>query len=182
MSLEIVLIAVLLNAPADAVKPISPTTHVFVEVIAPAVFAVALNAELFDPRECRSSLYSGIDLYNMLHERWREAQQLPSLSDFPRPPDGIILQKLRAINRTYRGELTDRVAIDWIYADAIQAAICDTDAIYQVLSEIADAIHPYYYVSVRRRSWANVRRLMGDEAFYAGWLPPPVPLQHIPRK
>jgi hypothetical protein len=44
---------------------------------------------------------------------------------------------------------------------------------------VRDARCDYYYVTVRRLALKRLRELVGDEAYYAGNLPPCVPIWRL---
>ncbi len=58
----------------------------------------------------------------------------------------------------------------------LRATIQETDRLYQVWDKVRDARCDYYYVTVRRTALKDLRALIGDQAYYAGDLPPCVPL------
>jgi hypothetical protein len=152
--------------------------------LAPGVQAVALEFELLDQREVRYLLARPEDFASdlkLLQTRRRELATAPPVDDGARFPDRALINDLMTANRAYRQELTQRLAIDRINADALRAAVAETDHLYRIWDSVRDARCDYYYVTVRRQALQQLRELVGAEAYFRGELPPHVPWWRMPR-
>ncbi len=167
--LDIILTAVLLSSPS------SQCEAAWVTVLRPSVLAVAINAELIDPRE-----RDHVDI-DLIRSRQDELANAPIILEGQRFPDRKLINELLALNRSCRNYLTARMEIDSIHIEELRDAICETDQLYNVWDNLRDAQCDYYYVSVRRQALRTLRTLIGDEAFYTGQMPPHVPVWHFPR-
>jgi hypothetical protein len=141
--------------------------------LAPYLQQVAIAGEVLDPRETSYTLRHPGDFAEdlaRLRHRVRELATAPPLADCQRWPDRNTITDALAFNRAYHQHLEAVAAVD-----EVGAALGETDALYQVWDALREAQVPYYYVSPRRQSLALARRLLGDQAYEAGVLPPPVP-------
>ena len=177
---EIVLAAALLTAPKDL--PVPPNQAGWVEVMRPALLALAIDAEILDPREKAFLLTQDpIGDLTMLQSRNDELSRAPHLGDCQRFPERKMINDFLALNRSYRNDLNARLAIDLVHLEVLRTAIGETDQLYQVWDTVRDARCDYYYVTVRRQALQLLRDLIGAEAFYSGQMPPNVPVWHFPR-
>lgn len=62
----------------------------------------------------------------------------------------------------------------------IMAALRVTDEIYEAWDALGDATVDFYYLNIRRKALAKLRRLLGDEDFFAGRMPLPLPVEARP--
>lgn len=177
---EALLAAAMLTAPAEGAAPVSVAVSA---ALRPATLALAASVEILDPRECATLLLQDTshDL-DMLRVRYRSLLDAPLLGEGQRFPDRATITDFLTYNRGFRNELQARMAIDCVHADELRDAIHDCDGLHQVWDTIRDANCTYYYVPVRRQALHLVRELIGPAAFYAGQLPPPVPIWHLPRR
>jgi len=174
---ECLVAALLLTAPQDAPQDIAWSL-----VLRPNILALAMDAEVLDARE--KGFVMGQDLLGdlaMLQGRYAEFSRAPLLAEAERFPDRKLINEFLALNRAYRNQLTQRLAIDLIHAEEIRVAVQDTDQLYQIWDAVRDSRCDYYYVTVRRQSLSLLRDLIGDESFYSGHMPPQVPVWHFSR-
>jgi hypothetical protein len=139
---------------------------------------LSLQWELLDPREVRYMLSRSEDFKNDLHMlqgRYQELLHAPLLSDSIRFPERNAVNDLLSFNRAYRQEMVARQPFDVVHGDAMREAVLETDQLYRVYDAVRDARCEYYYVHFRRQALAQLRDMIGVEAFYSGKLPPPVP-------
>lgn len=179
---EVVIAAMLLSSPGDDVpEGIEP----WITAIHPAMIALAIEAEILDPRAASgyfASDWSWSQDLLALRGQYAALRSAPTLADCHQlPPLGLCSCMLTA-NREFREELKRRAACDMVHREEIIAAIDDTDAMYHVWAAAAYAQTRHYDVTMRRQSLHTVRRMIGPEAFYTGLLPPPLPLWAIPRR
>jgi hypothetical protein len=153
-------------------------------ILAPAVQAVALQAELLDQREVRYLLARPEDFASdlkLLQTRRRDLAMAPPVDDCQRFPDRCLVNDLMTANRAYRQELTQRLALDRINADVLRAGVAENDHLYRIWDSVRDARCDYYYVTVRRQALLQLRELIGAEAYYRGELPPHLPWWRMPQ-
>jgi hypothetical protein len=181
LTFDYVLAAALLTAPADAEAPVTPEMFT---AVAPAVQRLALKWEILDPREVRYVLTRPEDFtadLKLLQRRYHELADAPPLYDCKRFPDRATVSELLAFNRAYRQRMDSRQAVEvvhwWEYREAVQEA----DRLYQVWDTVRDARCDYYYVTVRRHALKKLRDTLGAEDYYAGHLPPHVPVWRFQR-
>ena len=180
-TLDYLLAAVLLTAPADRDVALSPELFA---TVGPAAQQLALKWEILDPREVRYVLARPEDFaadLKLLQRRYHELANAPPVADCQRFPDRATVSDLLAFNRAYRQQMDARQAIElvhwWEYREAVQEA----DKLYQVWDNVRDARCDYYYVTVRRHALQKLREAIGPEAYYAGRLPPHVPVWRFQR-
>lgn len=180
-SFEFVLAAVLLTSPKDL--PLSPDQATWLEVARPSILAMAIDAEILDPREKAFILTQDLtgDLV-MLQARNEDLASAPMLGECQRFADRKTVNDFLAVNRTYRNDLHARLGIDLVNMEELRTAIVETDQLYQIWDTVRDARCDYYYVTVRRQALSLLRELIGAEAFYSGRMPPNVPVWHFPRR
>lgn len=169
---ECLVAALLLTAPQEA-----PQDAAWAQVLRPNVLALAAHAEVLDARE--KGFVMGQDLLGdlaMLQGRYKEFATTPLVDEAERFPDRKYINELLALNRVYKAQLQQRIAIDLQHEEELRLAIQETDQLYQVWDSIRDARCDYYYVTVRRQSLGLLRDLIGAEWFYSGRMPPVVPV------
>jgi hypothetical protein len=145
----------------------------------PAIQTLAVQWEILDPREVRYILARPDDFASdltLLRRRLREFIDAPAMNDCLRFPDRDLVNELLSFNRAYRQHISARQPVElgrwWEYRATLQ----ETEHLYQVWDTVRDARCDYYYVTVRRQALKKLRELLGEEAYYAGRLPPHVPL------
>lgn len=173
MDYSLVLAAVLATSSPEL--PIDRETELWAEAIRPQLTAVAIGAEVVDAKEGSVGLA-------VIRDRFRQYGSMPTLADCNRFPPRALLNEWLAENRKYRQELLTRLAIDRVHEHELRGAIEECDTLYAMHDALRDASCEYYYVTVRRESLDRVRRLIGERAYYAGALPPPIPIPNIPRQ
>jgi hypothetical protein len=177
VGLDSLLVLSLLTSPTSAPDP-AITPQVFA-LNRPAMQALAVQWEILDPRETRYILARAEDFIsdlNLLRRRHHDLADGPSLQDGLRFPDRDVVNDLLAFNRAYRQHLTMRQPVELVRCWELRAALQETDYLYQIWDTVRDARCDYYYVTVRRQALKKLRKMLGDEAYYFGRLPPHVPL------
>jgi hypothetical protein len=140
---------------------------------------LAVEWEILDPRELRYILARPEDFssdLNLLRRRHRELVSAPPLSDCLRFPERATINDLLSYNRAYRQHIDLRQPVELIRWWELRVALQETERLYQIWDSVRDARCDYYYVVVRRQALKRLREQIGDEAYYAGDLPPSVPL------
>jgi hypothetical protein len=137
----------------------------------------ALSLELLDPREARYVLARPGDFeadVPLLRRRNVDLRAAPPLTDAWRFPPADVAHRHLAFNRTFHRDLTlRRDAMGGHFG--LDAALAENDRLYKVWDAVRDANSEFYYVSVRRQALAQLRRLIGPDAYHKAELPPPIP-------
>jgi hypothetical protein len=178
--LEMILAVALLSAPPDT-SELSDYTVIH-PLLAPALKTVAMEWELLDPREM-DRLNNAQDFASdlkMLQDRFENMQNAPRVAEVNRFPGRDLVGDMLAFNRSYRDSVSSRLDIDMLHADELRTILGETDLLYRIYDALRDARCEYFYVQYRRQALAQLRDLIGMEAFYSGQLPPHVPLWRIP--
>lgn len=162
MTVELLLAAALVTGPSDADPALA-------DILRPQIIAVSLAAEIVDPRET-----SWVTLGD-LRCRWSDLADAPPPSDAERFPDEMFVRRALDLNRARRLRLSDRLAVDLIFAEGLRAEIAELDRRYEVWDSLRDARQQYYHVQVRRIALRRLREMIGDEGYAMGRMPRAVP-------
>src|SRR5947199_1989182 len=180
--LDSLLVLALLTAPVDTPLPTGGTERL--DRLRPKLQTLAVQWEILDPREVRYILARPEDFasdLNMLRRRYQELAQAPALDDCLRFPDRAMVNDLLGFNRAYRQHVDVRQPVELAHWWGLRAALQETDQLYQIWDPVRDARCDYYYVTVRRQALKRLRELIGEDDYYAGRLPPVVPLWRFQR-
>jgi hypothetical protein len=143
------------------------------------MLALAVEWELLDPRETKYILAEAKDFATdlaLIRKRQAELVDAPRLVDAERFPDRAVVNELLAFNRDYRNYLEGRQRLDYLCRGEYRRALIETDLLFTVWDAVRDARCDYYFVPVRRQALKRLREILPDEDYYAGRLPPHVPL------
>ncbi len=178
LSYDHVLAILLLNGALD---PADLGAHL--ELVKPTFLQLAVEAEILDERE--EQFFEGLskDLVGDVRALQKRAEALraaPKVIEANRFPDRSLIEEFLAFSRAHRKNLTLGLEQDQSHAEQWQTAIHEVDQHYFVWSVLRDARCRFYYVTVRRQALAQLRDMVGAEAFYNAQLPPHVPLWHFP--
>lgn len=168
----------LLTAPLDPAPTAVGDAEMFAHLRSP-LQALAVQLEVLDPREVRYLLTRPEDFQAdliLLRRRYQELADAPVLNESLRFPDRETVNELLAFNRAYRQHIDVRQTVELSHWWEYQAALQETEQLYQIWDTVRDARCEYYYVTVRRQALKRLRDLLGDEAYFSGQLPPYVPL------
>lgn len=149
------------------------------QYLAPALQHVAVQWELLDPREVRYVLARPEEFtadLQLLRRRHSELADAPSLSDCLRFPDRALINEQLAFNRAYRRHIDNRQPVELSRWWELRGVLQEIDQLYQVWDTVRDARCEYYYVTVRRQALKRLRDMVGYDDYYAGRLPPYVPV------
>jgi hypothetical protein len=180
--LNYALAVALLTTPSDKIE--SPAAADHFAVVRPILQKVAISWEILDPREVRYVLTRPEDFaadLKLLRRRYQELSDAPPLCDGIRFPDRGLVNELLSFNRAYRQNLDSRQALDPTGRWELHEALQETDRLYQIWDTVRDARCDYYYVTVRRQALKKLRESIGPQAYYAGTLPPHVPVWRFAR-
>jgi hypothetical protein len=181
LTCDLLLAAALLTAPADSEPNVTPDLF---GTVAPAVQRLALKWEILDPLETRYVLTRPEDFVRdlkLLQRRYHELANAPPLHDASRFPDRATVSELLAFNRAYRQNMESRQAVELLHWAEFRQAVNEADRLYQIWDTVRDARCDYYYVTVRRHALQKLRDTLGAEEYYAGKLPPHVPVWRFNR-
>lgn len=173
---DLVLAATLLTAPPGTPEQ-APAPEQWAAVQA-AIHQTAVEWEILDARETRYVMARVEDFeadLELLRRRYAELRDAPKLADAARFPDRRTVNDLIRFNRAYRKHLETRQVWEADRADAIRAAVLETDRLYRVWDAVRDARCEFYYVTVRRQALKKLQETVGDDAYARGELPPYVP-------
>jgi hypothetical protein len=174
--LDYVLAIALLAGPGDKSDPPPVPLEVMQDL--------AVSWQLLDPRERKFTLVSFTEWKANLHELrqlYKELRDAPPVEDHMRFPDRDLINELHTFNRQYRCYVEAYAAIDPRCKYECTLAISETDRLYEIWDNVRDAAMPFYYIRVRRKALKKLREEIGPENYYAGRLPPHVPLWRFNR-
>jgi hypothetical protein len=148
-----------------------------------SLIQISIEKEILDPRESRYILTSFYNCFyldmELLRKRYHEFKDAPPVEDAMRFPDRKYINELMAFNGEYRSNM-DRMGEAYNHRrDEYKEVIKETDKIRLILDAAWDASCDYYYVSVRRNALLKLKSLIGNNAYYSGELPPPVPVWRL---
>jgi hypothetical protein len=178
---ECVLAAALLTSPGDT-EPVGWSAP-FCDCMHAAFMQAALDLELVDSREeflLQGQSRDSAGDFKEVRCRFVQLLRAPLLAEGERFPDRRLINELLGSNRSYRRELETRLTLDFVHAEELRLGIRETDQLHYAWNLLRDARCDYYYVTVRRQALAQLRDLLGDEAYYRTLMPPHVPLWHFP--
>lgn len=161
-------------------------TEVPISAIAPSSLqTVALALEVIDPRECRYIFASddGISVTADLvtvRRRYADLRDAPPLCDSARFPSVETCREMKKVNQAYRSWLDQRKEL-FPLQEWVDEAISETNWAFWVWDAAQDAVFDGYQVDMRRRAMKNLRERIGEWNYYAGCLPPPVPVWRFRR-
>ena len=161
---------------------------------------LAVSAELIDPREmkymfkdsttpqtiCGAYAVDGEMVYqydvladlNNLRNRVKDLGDAPALADAQRFPSRTALSEWLAQNRAYKNLVeAQHDLLPWQHRWVTAFKVRENDKLYKILDCARDAQIEYFYITVRRAALKRLRDdLIGAEDYYAGRLPPAVPV------
>ena len=145
----------------------------------------AIKNELMDPLESFSLFFRPEDFTHdviVLWKRYRQLNDAPPLCDAVRFPGRDQCRPLMTQNRQLKQYLLKRAKLGPSLAgDAAQAAEeCQT--LYETWVLVQDASCVYFYNWTRRIALKKLRDRIGYPMYYAGCLPPHVPVWRLNRK
>lgn len=164
-----------MSAPADAPSGVPPCP---MEVV--RAYAVVL--EILDPQETRYFLrwdYCLADDLRILRERYSDLADAPPLCDAMRFPTLDECTEQRSFNESYRRWLEQRWPLtreDWI-----NEALMECASLWSAWDLLRDAQCEYLHVACRRKALKELMGAIGYQAYYAGCMPPAVPVWRFRR-
>jgi hypothetical protein len=152
--------------------------------VRPSLLKICLDNELLDHREKQSFLAKDKDFRQdllCLRIRYQELNGSPAGHDAMRLPEYELINDMLHFNRAYRKYLIGLLEFHEVDDDSIREAIKETDLCYKIWDSAGDARSKYYYVTMQRKAMKNLKKLIGDDAWNDGVLPPHVPVWRFGR-
>jgi hypothetical protein len=171
-------LAVVLLTASPGSASLGNSPEVF-EALHEPIQNIAVAWEILDPREVRYILARKEDFVgdlDLLRRRYRDLANAPAASDSERFPDRETINHLLTFNRSYRQQIDSRQPLELVHWWELRLAVQETERLYQIWDSARDARCDFYYVTVRRQALKRLQEMIGEEAYYAGNLPPCVPL------
>lgn len=145
-----------------------------------ALRQVSVQAELLDAKETGCILAKAEEFaenVNLLRRRHQELWDAPPIWDATRYPDATVIGELLQANQSYRAYLVANQAFYrykyWDY----QVVIQETDLLYRIWDTVRESRCEHKLVTCRRAVLKKLRdEYIGPEMYYAGALPPNVPI------
>lgn len=176
--------ALALPAVQPAPKPDYPLLSYVPWCLHSVIREWAITVEIMDRRETSWFLNDRRTFHTdlkSLAQRWERLADCPYLFEIERFPSRELICEGKEFNRSYSTHLNELVL--W-YPDhwcSINRQIGETEKLYEIWDVVADFRCDYYYITLKRMQLAKLRELIGDEDFYSGYLPPPVPVWRFHR-
>jgi len=167
----------LLTAPPGGTMPAEPAP--MSETMRFIAQALAVRWEIMDPRETGYLLSRARGLQEDLTELRRRCHDLadaPPVYESLRFPDKTSINGYLAFSRSYCKQLALRRPLEPAHAEELDAALREAEQLQELWDTVKGARCQYYYVTYRRECLKRLREMIGDNAYYNGRLPPPVPL------
>lgn len=138
-----------------------------------------IRTEILDPSELRYYLNKPRDLPGDLRALAARAVDLhgtPFTADADRFPPLVLCQAAKDLNCRYRRSLELRQWVERRRFWECEDRLSESRWLYQVWDTASDCQSRDSYVVTRRHALKKLRELIGDECYYAGDLPPCVPV------
>lgn len=171
--MNLVLALVVITAPPDTAYEVPPCPMHSLQ-------AVAVALELLDRRDCQYYFRWREQLeYDTreMRKRWAELRNAPPVVDAVRFPGLDVCRDAIDANRSYRRWLLDR-AILFPNDMWITEAIGECERLWHVWDRVSDSQREYR-INYRRACLMRIRDEIGPHLYYAGCLPPPVPVWRL---
>ena len=139
-----------------------------------------VQEEILDPKEVKYMFVKEEDLENdigLVFRRYHELKDAPKLSDnskFPWTREEIN-EKL-AFNRAYKRHLELCMPLEVDRQSEYKQVIKECDQLYAIWDALRDSKCDFYYTTIRRAALKTLRKLIGEEDYMLGKLPPYVPV------
>jgi hypothetical protein len=169
----------ILTAPPTTSTSTNPEDINVIATLSPVLQQVAIEFEILDPREAKYLFDRREDYLStlkVLRQRYQNLADAPRVKDSYRFPDRGAVNQLRSFNRAFRQSLAARLAVESGRESMLREAMQETDRLFQIWDELHHAKNDNYYVTIRRESLKRLRDLVGKESYYAGVMPPCVPI------
>lgn len=154
----------------------------------PAITAVSLDLELIDPKEAPWLLAIGDNAPDSFkwglarsRERWADLKDAPRVSEgWVFPPQNDLAERM-SFNRRYREHIDIQIYVKPHKADEFREILVEVDRLYYILDDACETQFSYFYVNAKRAALKRLKEKIGPAMFYAGELPPAVPVWRFQR-
>jgi hypothetical protein len=139
---------------------------------------IGVEREILDAKEAKFTLMNlscFINDISTLRRRYIEFKDAPSVYDSLRFPDREYINELIAFNRLFRNRMELLSECYLHKSDEYKEIVRESDKIYSILDTVRDAKCEYYYITIRREALVRLKELLGNQGYYSGELPVPVP-------
>lgn len=170
--LETVAAMALIMAPVDDLYDCQPDQSM--EIFFVPTVRLASELEILDAGECRYIFYvSGS--YSFIRARYRKYDSMPMSKDRSRFPPGRYVENGKNLNWNYLLFLEAKQSLELFRQEQLNPVITETKRLYQVWGTLTYD-HGDICATSMREKLNDLRRLIGDKAYYEGRLPLPVPI------
>ena len=135
---------------------------------------VSLAIEIVGPHERWRSDFQAE--FSYVHTHWRELAEAPPLADSYRFPPAYVAAEYCRFNTTYQEYLRSRRWLFHHHQDAYSLCLKESKYLALIWTAVYGSVDRSSSFVSQRRYLTRLRELLGLEAYYAGDLPPPVPL------
>jgi len=105
----------------------------------------------------------------------------PPLSDCHFLPDGNLAWSNLLLSKHYRDVLQEKRSLRF-HDNRLWEIGRENNVLHNIWEEAATATNNCYADHMRRRALRSLKGLIGDEAYYSGRLPPPIPYWYFTEK
>lgn len=133
--------------------------------------------EVVGPHEAWGSNFN-LEL-RYVRQYWRELQDMPEMAATQMLPSPDVANQMCAFNRQFQSYLELQQAMYLHRGDSLEEILCETKQLHETWSSARIARCESESWPNRRRALNRIRCYLGNEDFYSGRLPYPVPIQHF---
>lgn len=166
--------AALLTSPAE---PKTNGQDVYISEVYLQFAAIGL--EVMDVRETehifRRGYFTVCDL-RVMRDRYERLADAPRSHDSNMFLNAALLNELLASNRTYYQQQEAQLQVEVLHKASFVASMEEADELYRILFYAKSACDRDYNISTRRQALKDLREKIGYRDFYAGVLPPHLPI------
>lgn len=139
-----------------------------------ALKEISVGLELVGPHENWASDFRSELRY--VRHYWRTLNDAPTLGDCCVLPPAWLVQDLCRLNEQYQCHLQMQQVMYPHRADDFNEVLREAKKLHAVWDSVRRATGPNQAWAYRRRMLRQLKEMVGEEAYYAGRLPPSVPL------
>lgn len=149
--------------------------------LVPVILQIAIEKELVGPVETKlyfSEHESPIGDMEYLRKYYREFKDTPYLGDVKYFPTLSTLLDGRNFNEEYRKSIARFQSIETYQSEKFNwctSVLIESEFLYQIWDNAFTAANENYYYVTRRMALKNLKKVLGNDLYYSGQLPPVVP-------
>ena len=118
-------------------------------------------------------------MFGLVLALWTAVPDDPPLADLERFPPRQVVQDNLWFNLDYEQHLQARLSYESHNREELLEALAENDALYWTWALLRDAKQPCHSEAERRALLRALRAQLGNEEYYAGRMPPFVPLHRF---